>query len=303
MALEVLRASAAWPLISPLHRWAATMPGNPKVPVAMDSWGTDRLRGNRHRDETDCVDLPRLLDLVPDGTSYGFYLDSREAGIVVADIEPDCPEDLRERLLDAPWAYGEISVSGKGLHLLFLADDLGGSFVEDAERLRSENNWFEFLQRHWVTFTGKALARDPGYDLTSLRELYEGCPTALGGSSSTAARDAAELACARRPARNSYEGDEATLMAYLERLEYGRSPADFGDDRSTYEWTRMRWLLHRIRESREYGGLGRSQAEEIAAECARRTFPDAYEREVKKGIRQGLPWFSWLAQRAAQGIL
>ena len=40
-------------------------------------------------------------------------------GIVILDIEPDCPEDLKNELLLLPWIYGEISMSGKGFHLVF----------------------------------------------------------------------------------------------------------------------------------------------------------------------------------------
>lgn len=301
MAFETLRESPLWNRIAHLERWCATMPGKPKIPVDMGSWGDFRLRGNRHGDATDCWGLPELLDAVPAGSPVAFRLDVAEAGVLVADIEPGCDPSVVDALMAAPWLYGEASLSGRGLHLVFDADDLAQHLDVDAERVRSANGDHEYLQKHWVTFTGKAV--DPsarGTDVSALVADYASCPEHLSGKR----RDptAEDLARFRARAARTHEGDAQSLTEWLELLSERRQEIPDAD-RSSWEYRRMRWLLHRATESREAPSCSRGEMLAVCADVARRTFPEAELREIKKGRRRGMEWYDYLAETAAQGIL
>ena len=67
----------------------------------------------------DILAEPRLANL----QFITMILNQRNNGndIVILDIEPTCPEDIKKALMELPYLYAETSMSGKGIHAVFPA--------------------------------------------------------------------------------------------------------------------------------------------------------------------------------------
>lgn len=121
-------------------------------------------RGCWSRDENCCFNLFDLNLNLPDATNFAFYLDAEKDGFVCLDIEPSCPKPFSQFLVflaaKAGAQYVELSCSGKGFHVLIPASifnqDTLKRFLAKAS-LRSLDGSFEFLIRHWVTFTANSV--------------------------------------------------------------------------------------------------------------------------------------------------
>lgn len=78
-----------------------------------------RVRGAWALDERCLVTLDELTQAVPDAANNAFYLQALTDGLLVLDIEPDCPPHIAVDLLRLPGAlYSELSMSGNGFHIL-----------------------------------------------------------------------------------------------------------------------------------------------------------------------------------------
>ena len=77
------------------------------------------LHGAREHNSTCLMTLDELLDFLPNAANHAYYLEAMEDEYVILDIEPDCPQQLKNMFLDMDYVYGETSMSGKGYHLVF----------------------------------------------------------------------------------------------------------------------------------------------------------------------------------------
>lgn len=126
---------------------------------------TGPLRGAWATDERCLVTLEELVQRVPDAANNAFYLKAMTDGLMVIDIEPDCPPDVAAELLSLPEhevLYRELSMSGRGFHLLTPLPDNFHDHPLAAEKivLRHEQGWYEILLKHWATFTRRPIPQD-----------------------------------------------------------------------------------------------------------------------------------------------
>ena len=124
------------------------------------------------------LDLPTLCDVLPDAINNAYFLDARRDKIVVLDIEPTCPDSLKQQFLQLPFLYGETSMSGKGYHLIFdLPEDLFNKYPNAQKasiHTEPKNGYYEILQNHTVTFTRNIVPRsDNPKNIQEFRNLYE----------------------------------------------------------------------------------------------------------------------------------
>lgn len=108
------------------------------------------------------VTLDELAAAIPGAVNNAFYIDVFEDDLIVLDIEPSCPEDLRSHLLRLPALYRETSMSGRGYHLVLPVptEALDRPFAIEQCVIRDSRSSkaFELLQRHYVTFTRNVVA-------------------------------------------------------------------------------------------------------------------------------------------------
>lgn len=104
------------------------------------------------------VTFTELLAILPNAKTATYVLNQSVDDICVLDVEPKCPAEIRDKLLQLPYLYCELSMSGKGYHMVFETpkDTKFREIVIGKDSLRTEGGIFEILLNHNVTFTGLA---------------------------------------------------------------------------------------------------------------------------------------------------
>ena len=217
-----------------------------KAPIDMRHLlATGRTRGARVPDKTCLVTLGELTDRLPAAANAAFFVRAQIDGLLVVDIEPDCPPEVSRRLLAMPGIrYAEVSMSGRGYHLLMEIPESFDDYPDAANSrvLREEHGWYELLLDHWVTFTRRPIPARAGEqdDSITLEEIYAELAVAQaakpsGGSGSVPTGDEVpEIAGAD-------EIVERTIDGARERF---KTPGDFGGDMSRFEFSVL-GVLHR----------------------------------------------------------
>ncbi|MET3959958.1 hypothetical protein ABIE52_006893 [Rhodococcus sp. OAS809] len=118
---------------------------------------------------TQLLTLDELTAMVPNARNVATHLDWRSTGLMVLDIEPDCPTEVADQLLrlvtgnaasPRPEAlYAEVSSSGRGYHLLLPPPVNLAHFprAAHATKLQHPRRWYEVLLYHWITFSRRQI--------------------------------------------------------------------------------------------------------------------------------------------------
>lgn len=151
----------------------------PKMPIDMYAlinyhkiWGAAFDRGYNP-----LVTLQKLCETIPNATNNAYYLDAFIDKIVVLDIEPGCPDFMKQRFMNLPFLYGEWSMSGKGMHLIFdFPEDILTNYPNAWNKmaLKDNNGYYEILLNHMVTFTRNIIPYPAQPDTeSSFRTMFE----------------------------------------------------------------------------------------------------------------------------------
>lgn len=221
------------------QKW--TVSDSDKRPIDMYDF---KLRGSVHgaittKGYNPYLTLNELCDLIPNAANNAFALDALEDDIVVLDIEPCCPKELRAELLKLPFEYAEISMSGKGIHMIFqLPRDILDKYpiVYEKTYMREENGYYEILLQHMVTFTRKSIARSQNpADISAFDKLF----TDLAKKEKASVK--VNVATINQSAIDSIPYFDA-IHNCLKYQEYKKTPEDFQNkdkskiDYSAYEF-------------------------------------------------------------------
>lgn len=227
-------------------RW--TVSNADKVPVDMRHLlETGQVRGAYSPDENCLVDLPAILSAIPNIANHAYYLDAQVDGYMVLDIEKTCPPEVADRLLKLPFLYGELSMSGRGFHLVFeLPANMHEYPIAAGKRvLKEEHGYYEILIEHYVTLTRKAISPEriqqaltsPGA-APSWEEVYaELAENAV--ESVSVDMDIDEV----KP-EIPYE---ETILSLITRFPYARELEDFHHDHSRYEYGMLGYYYNKLR--------------------------------------------------------
>lgn len=167
-AIRSLAGAARWTVSGRLGDDPGDDPGDApgkassgKAPIdIVELVETGRLRGAFATDQTCLMLLDDLVRSLPGAANHAFFLRARTDGLLMVDIEPDCPLQVAADLIALPEiVYSEVSMSGRGFHLLApLPPNFWAHPVAAAKRvLREEHGWYELLLEHWVTFTRRPI--------------------------------------------------------------------------------------------------------------------------------------------------
>lgn len=218
-----------------------------KAPIDMrhllDTGG--RVRGAWARDEQCLVTLNELTERLPNAANAAFYLQSLSDGLMVIDIEPDCPAEISSQLLTIPEAiYTETSMSGKGFHLVApLPENFHDHKAAVGKKvLREEHGYYEILLEHWCTFTRRPIAEDVWDRVRDVEEVNARYSTtsslyaSLARSATATQTVSTEVATAVEAPEIA--GREEIVLRTLEGVE-GRLKTidDFDGDASRFEFS------------------------------------------------------------------
>ncbi len=304
-AIRTLAGAARWTISGRLGDDPDDPKSTRKAPIDLralldDNW----LRGAWSVDEQCLVVLDELTDRLPTAANTAFYLRASTDGLMVIDIESECPPEVSAQLLALPEVvYCEQSMSGRGFHLVTPLPANFSEFPIAAGKrvLREEHGWYEILLDHWVTFTrrppataspARSATADPGR-FTSVADVYAflaqqvRVPTASAADIGTGA-EAPDIPGGSQIVRQ-------TVAAASHRF---KTLDDFGGDHSRYEFSVL-GTLHRqmLNHLVEHISLGHSYSSSELAwllfQAAEQVLP---ERPKHRERRNGRPF---LLDRAA----
>lgn len=216
-----------------------------KVPV--DMWGyilEHRVYGALYNDGTSLVTLDRLLKEVPSYPNNAYYLDALDDNFVVLDIEPKCPDDIKAMLLKTPYLYGEVSMSGKGYHLIFALPACFSEYpiAQIKKTMTEKHGYYEILLNHYVTFTRQAIP--PSNGETDFEQIFR---ELASEQKESVARTDIDL---------DIDPDEIPLrddiIQLLEKQKYKKTIEDFrdrmGNGSSEFEFGYMGFLHFKLKQ-------------------------------------------------------
>ncbi|MCI4659634.1 hypothetical protein [Cryobacterium zhongshanensis] len=274
--------------IADIPRW--TVSDNEKMPINMrELMKTGRIWGAHEISDECLVTLDNMVDFLPAAANNAFYLRAQTDGFVVLDIEKTCPPDIALELLKLPNFYSELSMSGKGYHLVL---PLPTNFWEypiatGKKVLKEEHGWYEILLDHWVTFTRVPVPAGrlhPDLEPGAWELLY----ATLAEGAIEAPTSEFDLS-AERPEIPRLE----QILDLMTRKPLEKSLEDFNSDYSRFEFSalgvlynRMRPILVAIADAEPDAVLDESVKSWLIYEAATRILP---HREKHDEIRNGLP--------------
>lgn len=208
-------------------RW--TVCDNNKRPIDMFSYMyQQKITGAIFTDEKSLVSLPELCDIIPDAANNTYYMDTLIDNFVVLDIEKTCPDNIKQKLLSTPYIYGEVSLSGKGYHLIFPLPECFSKYPIAQKKIvmKEQHGYYEILLQHYVTFTRNMLPPSP--NTTSFETIFE----ELASIQTETVRKDIDIQTLQ-PANIPFYND---ILAVLSHMDYKKTPEDFCNDMSKYEY-------------------------------------------------------------------
>ncbi len=180
---------------------------------------------------TDLSNLLRVVNAVP--KQFVYSLNAIRDKIVVLDVEKTCPDDVKDELLNLPFIYGDISMSGKGLHLVFPCPALDEITINKVA-MKEEHGYYEILIHHYVTFTNTTIF--PRYDAENAPIQFQQIWDNLRDSQKNAVKKEFEI----NPDDVDLDFPQYDMLrnAVLSnfRSRFTKKPADFANDMSRYEF-------------------------------------------------------------------
>lgn len=261
-------------------------------------WGCAWDRGHHP-----LVDLKTVCETLPTARNNAYLLDATEDGFVVLDVEGACPEFLKKEFLKLPYKYGEISMSGHGLHLIFdLPKEILAKYPYAATKasMQSKDRDYEILMAdHFVTFTRNVLPPSTcELSIEDFEHIFESLCSIQRESIKAESVRVEDIDTSNIP-----KFDEITNE--LRQQEYGKTLEDFayerrqGYDNSAYEHYLSRFYYTRLKKmlrEAKYADLNYSDEDKalIIYTIASEKIP---YREKHDETRAGMPWLLFLVTR------
>lgn len=214
------------------------------------------VRGAFRIDSTCLMNLDDLTENLPHARNCAFYLRSDVDEVVILDIEPSCPPEIARHLLRLHHVlYAERSMSGHGYHLLLNTPKNLQNFPDASSKrvLRHPQGWYEILLEHWITFTRDVIDLPEGSeDHPTIEDIW----AELAEQTKPSIRTSALEITAETPV---IALSEDIIRIVLRRAASQlKTPEDFGNDLSRYEFSVMAVLHRHLRQIIQ--GLHRSTA-------------------------------------------
>ena len=281
-------------------RW--TVSDKDKVPIDMHAlmhekkiWGM-----SLKRDYNPLVTLDVLNDFLPNAANNAYYLDALEDKFVVLDIEPKCPEIVKESMTKLPYVYGEVSMSGKGYHLVFPLPELINNYPNAMTKLalKHELGYFEILLNHMVTFTRKVLPPcNPEYKMEDFEHIFE-----LLAEQAKETKTSTSTITSIDDINTDNIPNFQSIVHTLENQTYGKTINDFGDDYSRYEFGICGFymaILKRMLPDRKFKDHEYTD-EEMAIIVYSVVSEKLPYRDKHDSIRNNMPWLLYLSSKVVK---
>lgn len=222
------------------QRWTIT--SDKKVPLDIKNTLTlGYVHGAKFTDERSLVALGTILNHYKHTPNVTYYLDVLVDDLIVLDIEPECPNDIKQDLLKLPAFFRETSMSGKGIHLIMKPPKNFYDFDVATKKvaLKHEKGYYEILLNHYVTFTRNEITDIPeGESSTTIEKIYEDL------AKEAIKKDEKIVDVSIDKPDDIYH--EQVILTQLSHCKYSKTPEDFYNDMSKYEYGVMSYLKYKL---------------------------------------------------------
>lgn len=279
--------------IAPNERWSIST--NKKMPIDIKILQTEqRIAGALFLDERSLVSLPDLCELIPNAANNAYYLDALVDNILILDIEPKCPDNIKEKLLRLPYEYGEISMSGNGFHLAFYLPQNFDDFPIARKKvvMKEEHGYYEILLNHWVTFTRNKIKDAPSDASQTEFEQFFADIASIQKDVQRTDVNIEELEPQDFPCKDR-------ILSLLMQQPYYKTLSDFHDDNSHFEFSFIGFLHYKLGQILNISAI--KQAHDYTDNeqvwmlylVAKERLP---YRSKHDEFRDGLPWLLYLSR-------
>lgn len=239
--------------------------------------------------------------------NFAFFLDAIDDDIVVLDIEPECPTSLKAEFAQLPYIYGEVSMSGRGMHLLFPKPKNFDDFPIAAKKkaMKGPKKYYEILMGHWVTFTGRALKRSVGRNIEN-QEPFEKLFATLAAQQTESAKIDIELDPERLRENVAEIPDADYIIDILTRPAnaVGFKPERYDNDMSRYEFAyfgiKCSQLTSLLRSTRIKSNGHTYTPEDFIRLLYVIGTTELEHRDKHDSTRNGMPWLMYEAAQLVE---
>lgn len=282
-----------------MKRWSIS--DSEKVPIDMEVLEeTGRIAPLRVYAYPHLKSIDECLAVCPVLSNHMFYLQADVDNYVVLDVEPDCPDHLRERFLSMSFVYGEVSMSGKGLHLVFPLPACFRDYpnAQTKTAMQEEHKWYEIHLKHNITFTRNAISDEPG------TEPFEPVFREMCEQQKPPIENVTDISEERPVMPHAYEVFEKLIRSSA--ADYPKKLADHQDNNSVYEFNMALHYVKKVMMLKDQASvIKRLKADNesfdedhivwITYELLAEKLP---HRDKHEECRQGMPWLLYTAKRA-----
>lgn len=289
--------------LAPNERW--TISNQDKKPLDVTEYLETKDTPNPHvwgvsfdRGHNPYVDLATILQEFPTAFNNAYALNYQLDGIVVMDIEPSCPDQIKNQFLKLPYLYAETSMSGKGIHLIFETPKCLENYppAQKKRALKEEHNYYEILLNHTITFTRNVLPPSNNeFDISVFENIVENL-----------AVNAKETVNKAVSAEIEMNFDPTTIFAYKELMEaanrytYTKTPENFGHDMNRYEYGFVGGYYHHMKRVIDNYPNLKKQHEYTLEEIIWLVYSAVKEnieyRPKHDETRNNMPWLMYLTE-------
>lgn len=302
-----------------------TISTNDKMPVDMKYLiETARVRGASFKESNPLSTLDIIdsyEELEPFNRTYRFH--ARDNNIIIIDIEKTANEETKEFFKKIPVDYGEVSMSGKGIHLMLKVPDEcitneGRYLFEDMSVLKILKGTVEIIfNDHYCTLTKRQIPiieKDENNEqhLTIIRNLIETL-VKEDKDSKKKREEMRKISINYEDKENHPKVCEEIIETAVRNYSFDKDIDDYDDDYSRYEaacavkamnivLTMKDEIMKNKKTSISYNeikDLSESDLVYIGANVLRKNIP---YREKHDQERNNIPWLTYITINAYKYI-
>lgn len=266
-------------------RW--TISDSEKKPIDMKGLKYEhKVMGAFEPSKLCLMTLQELTDLVPNAANHAYYLKALEDEYLVVDIEPECSDATKKEFLRMDYVYGEVSLSGKGYHLVFPVP----AEIDKYPNAKAKKVWknakehYEIHLEHYVTFTRRMLPDADGKKsfMPVFKKMAKAQSETVTSSATFAEVDIKDI-----------PNGDAILRSTGHIPPWAKTLSDFDDDKSSYEYCHIGYLLGYLRTfvntmSKQNGHkYTDDEMAELLYQTARNTLEHRDKHDTPRRLRDG----------------
>lgn len=223
-----------------------------------------------------------------------YQLQVQEDCKIILDIEPGCPEKIKQNLMKLPFEYAEQSMSGKGIHLGFTLPKEYSKKLGTKTVIKQKKKYYEILLQHFVTFTMKEIAPPQPGDQTCLLKLIDNLLKQTMQHAQSGDYECPKPECPDIPEKNM-------IIDSALSTEYEKTVEQKENDISVWEYSYLWHILNKIHRILPIAAhqTGHEYTKDeiiwLTYEIAKQQIP---YRQKHDQIRDNIPYLLWRAAKA-----